>query len=294
MTMVIKEININKLLKDYLKKLKMTGLDEKTVKTYGFYLKYFVEFYQRNDLDLNGLTDNEIYKFIQFLKKKGLSPASIKQVLNRVKDFIIASGFNWDIDKRIYRERDKKESANPFFDDELSLILDYTKTHHENYYYLILALYGFGLRISEGVNLKPSDIVKEEGNIFVKVRSDVAKFSKSRIAPLILKDDYRHDFLSFVKKQKDKDYLFEFKQKGKKFRITKDNAKLFFYRLSKKLGLHITAHRFRDSYISYLISKGLKPSIVAKWVGHQDINTTLKYYTKLSSRDELLELAKIF
>jgi len=42
-----------------------------------------------------------------------------------------------------------------------------------------------------------------------------------------------------------------------------------------------------------MVVKGIKPITVAKWVGHKDVNTTLKYYTKLTTKDELEELQKL-
>ncbi len=75
--------------------------------------------------------------------------------------------------------------------------------------------------------------------------------------------------------------------------LDRHNVKSYFHKLSKELGVNITAHRFRDTYISYMVAKGIKPITVSKWVGHKDVNTTLKYYTKLTTKDELEELEKI-
>jgi integrase len=76
--------------------------------------------------------------------------------------------------------------------------------------------------------------------------------------------------------------------------VIKDKtAEVFYHRLSKKLGIYIQSQRFRDSYVTHLISKGVRASTVSKWVGHANVSTTLKYYAKLMAKDELEELEKI-
>ena len=51
--------------------------------------------------------------------------------------------------------------------------------------------------------------------------------------------------------------------------------------LVKKLGISITkGHILRKFFVSYLIDRGLNPAVVAKLVGHSNIQTTLQSYTK--------------
>jgi len=293
--------NLKDKLNNYLTKLKKSGLSDKSIETYKNLLKHFEIWAE----DYGLLSDNlvlmeaDIEKFIDYLKSKSLSPTTIKMVLNRTKEFIEFTGGKWYADKRIYRERSKTESAKPFSELELKQILNYLKNTNKVYYYLALTLYGFGLRVSEAVGLLPDDIIEKENQIFVRVRPEISKFSKSREAPLILKNEYRDDFIDFIVKRKhpklkDKT-LFTYYNDVQKRIITIDrhNVKSYFHKLSKELGINITAHRFRDTYISYMVAKGIKPITVAKWVGHKDVNTTLKYYTKLTTKDELEELQKI-
>ncbi len=299
--MIVLEHSIKEKIKTYLTKLKKSGLSDKSIETYKNLLKHFEIWFEDYSLlsDNLVLMETDIEKFIEYLKSKNLSPTTIKMVLNRTKEFIEFTGGKWYADKRIYRERSKTESAKPFLELELKQILNHLKATNKVYYYLSLTLYGFGLRVSEAVQLLPDDIIEKENQIFARVRPEISKFSKSRETPLILKDEYRDDFINFIVKRKhpklkDKT-LFTYYNDVQKRIITIDrhNVKSYFHKLSKELGINITAHRFRDTYISYMVSKGIKPLTVAKWVGHKDINTTLKYYAKLTTKDELEELQKI-
>ena len=299
--MITFEESLKEKINSYLNKLKKSGLSDKTIERYRILLNHFEIWAEDYGLlsDNLVLMETDIEKFIDHLKNKNLSPTTIKMVLNRTKEFVEFSGGKWLADKRIYRERSKTESARPYSELELRQILDHLKNTNKVYYYLVLTLYGFGLRVSEAVNILPDDIIEKEGKIFVRVRPEISKFSKSREAPLILKGQYRDDFIDFVVKRKNpklKDKtLFTYYNDVQKRIITigRHNVKSYFHKLSKELGINITAHRFRDTYISYLVSKGIKPITVSKWVGHKDVNTTLKYYTKLTTKDELEELEKI-
>ncbi|MFN6983208.1 MAG: site-specific integrase, partial [Brevundimonas sp.] len=163
----------------------------------------------------------------------------------------------------------RRDGAKPFSEMELIKIFEYLKSNNKVYYYLVLTLYGFGLRISEALSLLPDDIFEKENQIFVRVRADISKFNKSREAPLILKGSYRDDYVRFLVDRKNpalKNHtLFTYYNDIQK-RIVVLNieaVKNYFHKLSKQLDVKITAHRFRDTYISYMIAKGIKPITVA-------------------------------
>ncbi|ACO04945.1 putative integrase/recombinase (plasmid) [Persephonella marina EX-H1] len=299
--MIVLNENLKDKINSYLNKLKKSGLSDKSIETYKNLLNHFEIWAEDYGLLLDNLVlmETDIEKFIDYLKSKNLSPTTIKMVLNRTKELVEFAGGKWLADKRIYRKRSQTESAKPYSELELKQIFNHLKITNKVYYYLTLTLYGFGLRVSEAVQLLPDDIIEKENQIFVRVRPEISKFNKSREAPLILKGEYRDDFIDFIVKRKhpklkDKT-LFTYYNDVQKKIITLDrhNVKSYFHLLSKDLGINITAHRFRDTYISYMVAKGIKPITVSKWVGHKDVNTTLKYYTKLTTKDELEELQKI-
>jgi len=57
--------------------------------------------------------------------------------------------------------------------------------------------------------------------------------------------------------------------------------KAYFKPLVQQLGININkTHTLRKFFVSYLIDRGASPAVVAKRVGHSDIQTTLSAYTK--------------
>ena len=94
----------------------------------------------------------------------------------------------------------------------------------------------------------------------------------------------------------------ETKRTGLVFKTNKDTFMSYrnwdsrhFKPLVRKLGLSITkSHTLRKFYVSYLIDSGANPALVSKWVGHIDIQTTLKHYTKpiTETKDKNIELLR--
>jgi len=291
---------IDKVIRDYLKSLKEQGLSETTITNYGHYLKHFERFLDKYGLPFGNITPEEVKYFVNYLKEQELKPNTIKTILKQSQELTEFAGFKWMVNNRkIYRERDEVESARPYSELELKTILGYLKENNKIYYFVSLMLYGFGLRLTESTLLLPSDVIEKENQIFARIRPEIAKFKKARETPLILKGQYREDLIDFLIKKRNPKLqnmtLFTYYNDVQKkiITLTPNTIKVYFHTLSKILNINVTAHRFRDTFISTLISAGIRPNTAAKWAGHKDITTTLKFYTKLTTRDELDELNKL-
>lgn len=64
---------------------------------------------------------------------------------------------------------------------------------------------------------------------------------------------------------------------------TKAFAKII--RANPDLPQDITFHGLRSSCVSILVHKGVDVKTIQKWVGHADINTTLKIYAKVKDKE---------
>src|SRR5690606_30088427 len=140
---------------------------------------------------------------------------------------------------------------------------------------LILQLcYGMGLRVSEIVNIKISDI---DSNT-MKVRIHRGKGKKDRYVnlPGSALDELR----IYYKKYLPKDFLFEGQYGGQ---YTVRSAQLVFKNAMKKAGIrkNIGIHGLRHSYATHLLEFGTDISFIQKLLGHNDIRTT-QIYTKVS------------
>ncbi len=141
---------------------------------------------------------------------------------------------------------------------------------------ILEVLYGCGLRVSEAVNLRHSDIYFKDA--YIKV---FGKGSKSRLVPL---GDMAADALqnySAVAPDPSSDIVFQNKNGGQLSRVSVFN-------MVKKQALlagvtkDISPHTFRHSFATHLVENGADLRFVQMMLGHESILTT-EIYTHLRS-----------
>lgn len=161
--------------------------------------------------------------------------------------------------------------------DAMILEINLSTTEGHRNIAIIETLYGCGLRVSELVDLKISDLYFEEG--FIKV---TGKGSKQRFVPianstvkciLIYLNEFR---IKLNVHQPDEDVLF-LNRRGNQltramiFTIVKD--------LAKKSGVlkNVSPHTFRHSFATHLLENGADLRSIQAMLGHESITTTEIY-----------------
>ena len=142
---------------------------------------------------------------------------------------------------------------------------------------IIETLYGCGLRVSELISLKISDLFFSEG--FIKV---TGKGNKQRLVPIsdlnkrVIKSYMDNSRKKLKIEEKSKDILF-LNRRGKKlsramiFTIIKRLAKL------SDIKKNISPHTFRHSFATHLLKNGADLKTIQQLLGHQSITTTEIY-----------------
>jgi integrase/recombinase XerD len=141
---------------------------------------------------------------------------------------------------------------------------------------IIELLYGSGLRISELINLKLSDIESEAG--FIRV---TGKGNKQRLVPLgNFARKALEQYLQFKEARKDTENsvnLVIANKKGKSF------SRAGIWKIIKKLVAQagiakpVSPHTFRHSFATHLLEGGADLRVVQEMLGHADITTTQVY-----------------
>lgn len=145
---------------------------------------------------------------------------------------------------------------------------------------IIETLYGCGLRVSELINLRITDIFAGEG--FIRVRG---KGNKERLVPagktaLREINHYLLHFRTHLRIEKESENIVFLNRRGKQltrvmiFTIVKD--------LAGKAGIdkNISPHTFRHSFATHLVEGGADLRAVQEMLGHESILTT-EIYTHL-------------
>ena len=164
--------------------------------------------------------------------------------------------------------------------DRLIAAIDLSKPEGERNRAILETLYSCGLRVSELVNLRISDLHLPAE--FVKV---VGKGNKERIVPagsVVRKriEDYIQQVRVHVPVQAGEEDIVFLNRRGK--RLTRVMVFLMIKDLAKKIGLKkkISPHTFRHSFATSLVEGGADLRAVQEMLGHESITTT-EIYTHL-------------
>jgi integrase/recombinase XerD len=136
---------------------------------------------------------------------------------------------------------------------------------------LLFVSYSAGLRVSEVVKIKLTDIDKDRMQIFV----EAAKGKKDRVVVLAKSALQLIDL--YMEEYKPSFYLFEGQNKAEHYSIR--SAQTIFKLAFKELGLdtRVSFHSLRHSYATHLLDNGTDISYIQHLLGHNDIKTTLIY-----------------
>ncbi len=168
--------------------------------------------------------------------------------------------------------------------DKILASIDLSANHGERNKAIVETLYGCGLRVTELVNLRISELYFREGIISVTGKGD-----KQRLIPI--GNMAEKQILTYLKqirvhmapKKGDEDILF-LNNRGAK--LSRQMIFLMVKDLVEKAGIkkNISPHTFRHSYATHLVQRGANLRAVQELLGHASITTT-EIYTHLDTRD---------
>ena len=278
----------NKAIKDFNIYLSIErGLSKNTVEAYIRDVKNAAISLKKNPLKIKR---TDLIKFIDYLNKQKKSSRTQARILSSIKSF-----YNYLIFDDKIKENPSVEIYSPKLEKKLPIVLsikevnkiietiDLSLDNGERNRTIIECLYSCGLRVSELINLKVSEI--NFSDEYIKV---IGKGNKQRITPInnsliTYFKNYINEIRSKIKiDKKNTDYLF-LNRRGKKisrvlvFNIVKE--------ASEKAGIkkNISPHTFRHSFATHLVEGGADLRAVQEMLGHSNITTT-EIYTHLDTK----------
>ncbi len=279
-------MNWNQSLQDYQHYLKIErGLSDNSVLGYSQDLQKlinYLESYEISDSPIQ-ITQETVQKFIYDIAKL-VNPRSQARIISSLKGF-----FNYLVfeDYRVDNPMDLIESPkigrklpDTLSTDEINNLIaaiDLSKPEGERNRAILETLYGCGLRVSELINLKLSDLFFDEG--FIKV---TGKGDKQRFVPISSINKkyiniYRSEIRVHLKVEKEhQDFLF-LNRRGKQ--LTRAMIFTIIKRLAEEIGLkkNISPHTFRHSFATHLLENGADLRAIQQMLGHSSITTTEIY-----------------
>lgn len=257
----------------FVNALKSKRYSDSTIKTYKEALLAFLGYYPNKDL--GEITSNDIIAFNNgYILEKKLSASYQNQIINAIKLFfkeIESTKIEVDL-----IQRPKKYNPLPkvLATEEIAAIIN--SLSNGKHKCMISLIYAAGLRRSELLNLKISDIDSKRMQILIKK----AKGRKDRVVPL--SDTCLHLLRTYYKNFKPKVYLFE-GLNGNQY-----SERSLALVLKKACGLAgikkpVNLHMLRHSYATHLLEGGTDLRYIQALLGHKSSKTT-EIYTHVSQK----------
>ena len=230
---------------------------------------------------------NDLQKFVQWIAELGMTPTSQARIISGIRTFykycLLEDVSN--VDPTTLLEAPKLKRALPdvlSFEEIENIIsqIDLSTAEGTRNKAILETMYSCGLRVTEVVNLKLSQLYLDVG--FVRV---IGKGNKERLVPIgssAIKyiNIYRGTVRSHQTIQTGEEDILFLNRRGK--RLTRVMIFLIIKDLVKKAGIkkNISPHTFRHSFATHLVEGGADLRAVQEMLGHESITTT-EIYTHL-------------
>ena len=261
----MKKEEVDKYLEKSITRLKLRGLSPRTIDSYKFFLKPFLESIENPEtISLDQVELFSASLIDKYSKKsRSLAISSLKFFFRRVID---------RPDIYVKLEVPKKERNLPVVltTDEVKALIASSKFKKTEL--IIKMLYSSGLRVSEIVNLKIGDLDLQQNSGWVRS----GKGDKDRFFQI--SESLDKQLTRWIAKNPNNKYLFSESKP-----MSKRNIQSIITRAAKKAGINkkVSPHTLRHSFATHLLDNGANLLVIQQLLGHENIETT-KIYTHIS------------
>lgn len=283
---IFESMNWQQAIKDYQNYLKIErGLSENSISNYSMDLQKLANYLDEQSIEEKPIeiARETVQQFIYDIAKI-INPRTQARIISGLKGF-----FNYLVFED-YREDNPmdlietpkigRKLPDTLSEDEINQLIaaiDLSKPEGERNRAILETLYGCGLRVSELINLKLSDLYFDED--FIKV---TGKGNKQRFVPI---SDINQKYINIYRKEvrvhlaikkEHEDFVF-LNRRGKQ--LTRAMIFTIIKRLAEEIGLkkNISPHTFRHSFATHLLENGADLRAIQQMLGHESITTTEVY-----------------
>jgi integrase/recombinase XerD len=279
-------MNWNSFIKSYQSYLKIErGLSKNTIDNYTFDINRLCFFLDENTIVVSPIKIKEevLQQFIYSVSKE-VNPRSQSRIISGLKSFfsyLIFEDYRIDNPMELIESprtgRKLPDTLSVVDIDNLIAAIDFSKAEGERNRAILETLYSCGLRVSELITLKISDLFFEEG--FVKI---TGKGNKQRFVPIAETTQnyitlYKTQVRSHLAIQKGFEDTLFLNRRGKQ--LTRAMIFTIIRGLATKINLNktISPHTLRHSFATHLLENGADLRSIQMMLGHESITTTEIY-----------------
>ena len=279
-------MNWQNIIKEYKIYLKIErGLSKNTIDSYTKDLEKLCLFLKENNISISPIAiDTDIVKQFIYEVAKNLNPRSQARIISGLRsffDYLVFEEYrNTNPTDLLETPKIGTKLPDTLSQDEIDALIDAIDLSHpqgERNRTIFETIYSCGLRVSEAITLKNSDLFFEEG--FIRV---LGKGNKERYVPIHENAQryiimYQKAIRNHIFPQKGFEDTLFLNRRGKGlsrqmiFMILKDLA------IKIDLKKKISPHTLRHSFATHLLQNGADLRAIQQMLGHESITTTEVY-----------------
>lgn len=289
---------ITDIVKSYTRYLKLErNYSPNTLAAYQNDLSWLLSFCEQQEMNPLDMQLEDLQHFAVQLHEHQIGPTSQARILSGIRSFykylLLSGEIEQDPTELLESPHLGERLPEVLSTDEIDQIqksIDLSKPEGQRNKTIIEVLFSCGLRVSELVNLKLSNLYLEEG--FVRV---MGKGSKERLVPISSKAirELQYWFVdrNLMKiQQGEEDYVF-LNRRGK--HLTRTMILIMLKRQAVAAGITktISPHTLRHSFATELLKGGADLRAIQAMLGHESIGTTELYMhiDTTTLREEILQ-----
>jgi len=263
------------LREKYLRDMAVRGLAPRTQQSYTSYVADLARYFHRSP---ELILYDEVVDWVHYLiGERKLSASSVNIAVNAVR-FLYAVTLKRSVDEllcAIPRMKRNTRRAEVYARSEVEAILSAPLQPRDRVF--LMTVYAGGLRLSEAVNLKVTDIDRPR----MQLRVRHGKGAKERVLPLSprLLQELHQYWLEQRAQRPGHDSPWLFLGAKPHQPLHKASGQNIYYRAVKKSGVRRKGgiHLLRHSFATHCIESGLELTLVQRLLGHSSLLTTARY-----------------
>lgn len=269
--------------KNYLKIER--GLSQNSIDNYILDVQKLTGFLESNNIDVspNSIEKDTLQQFIYHIAKE-INPRSQARLISGLRSFfgyLVFEDYRTNNPMELIESpkigRKLPDTLSVDEIDQLIAAIDLSKPEGERNRAMLETLYSCGLRVSELINLKLSDLFFEEGFIKVTGKGDKQRFVPIGVNTIKFINIYRREIRGHLEIENEfRDTLF-LNRRGKQ--LTRAMVFTIVKQLANTIGMkkNISPHTFRHSFATHLLENGADLRSIQLMLGHESITTTEIY-----------------
>lgn len=279
---------MNDILEKYIKVLKFQKkYSDNTTQNYYRDIESYFLYLKNNGISYKNISYQQIQDYLLYLYNQNYTKTTINRILSSIRGFYKYICEENIIDSNPFENvsslKKNKKLPNYLYTNEMEQLLNIEQNDipiNQRNELIVEVLYDTGIRVSELVNIKISDI-----NFSSKTIKILGKGKKMRI---VMFGEYAEEKLKkYIDDGRKKlysnlsgDYLFLNSRGGP---LTDRSVRNILNLLSSKARVksHITPHTLRHTFATHLLNEGADLTTVKELLGHKNLSTT-SIYTHLS------------